>query len=379
MTKEERQEREKAFTPEESITFNMLDKHTVEKLQRDGDIVLPKKKIDIPKDERWNTKQMSSKLLQGILNGDSIPKIANSLMDVIGNNRSSAVRNARTMTTSAENAGRLDSYKNLDAQGVVQKKVWMATPDDRTRPTHVDIDGEEQDINTIFSNGCMFPGDGKGPAEEVWNCRCTMRDHIVGFKRKDGSISYVKGDRGPTMHDEQMAEERERRGVEPAQELKSKNSRSEGDGTYGVDQLGHKYTKEEYEERLDALNEYEKYHYHATTINAINGIKKEGLKPSIGHAGEEIYMAKTKDSALEWTSSTSTGGNVAIRVKNTFLAKTDYLDYDHSIKGEGSTSTTIPLKELEVLASNGKWIPLKDAVVSYMRGIPTIILRPKGR
>lgn len=204
MTDEERQEREKFFTPEESITFNMLDKGTINKLIRDGDVILPHKDLDKIKDERWNTKQLTSKLLQGILNGDSIPKIANSFTDVIGNNEASTMRNARTMITSAQNAGRFDSYKNLESQGVIQKKIWMSTPDDRTRPTHVDIDGEEQDINDQFSNGCMYPGDGKGPAEEVWNCRCTMRDHIIGFRRADGSISKVNYDRGPTMHDEQM-------------------------------------------------------------------------------------------------------------------------------------------------------------------------------
>jgi SPP1 gp7 family putative phage head morphogenesis protein len=193
------------------VSFSLIDEATVARLQREGDITLPAKKIDIPKDERWNTKQMSSKLLQGILNGDSIPKIAESLKDVIGNNDASAVRNARTLTTQAENAGRLDSYKNLESQGVVQKKVWMATPDDRTRKSHIDIDGEEVDINDEFSNGLMYPADPAGAAEEVWNCRCSMRTHIIGFKRKDGSIAEVGYKRDATMHNEQMLEEKARR------------------------------------------------------------------------------------------------------------------------------------------------------------------------
>lgn len=208
MTPQERQERSKYFTPEEDIIFNMLSEETVDRLRRDGDIQLPKKKIDIPKDKRWNTKQIASKLLQGIQNGDSIPKISKSLGEVIGNNKASQVRHARTLTTSAECHGRLDSYKNLADQGVVQKKVWISTPDDRTRPTHIDIDGEEQDIDVPFSNGCMFPGDSKGPSEEVWNCRCSIRDHIVGFRRADGSISYVDYDEDKTLHDEQTEEEK---------------------------------------------------------------------------------------------------------------------------------------------------------------------------
>lgn len=195
----------------DSVSFDLVDEATVERLQRDGKITVPKKKVQIPKDKRWNEKQMGSKVLQGIQNGDSVQKIAKSLQDVIGNNRVSAIRNARTMCTSAENHGRLDSYKSLAKQGVVMKKIWESTPDDRTRPTHIDIDGEEQEIDTAFSNGCQFPGDGKGPAEEVWQCRCSMKTSIVGFKSADGNMSYVKGERNKTMHDKQISEEKARR------------------------------------------------------------------------------------------------------------------------------------------------------------------------
>lgn len=367
------------FSDEDVISFTLLDAHTVERLQKDGDIKLPRKKIDVPKDERWNTKLMSSRLLQGILAGDDIPTISKRILDIVGYNAASAVRNARTMVTGAENLGRQDSYEDLADKGVIQKKVWIATADDRTRESHLELDGEEVDIEDKFSNGLMYPADPSGDPSEVYNCRCSMRDHIVGFRRADGSISYVGAERDTTSHAERIEEERERRGIEeeiPASTV-IQEEKTEGDGTYGENQLGHKYTREEYEERLETLNEYEKYHYHATTFNAIRGIKEEGLKPSIGHAGEEVYMAKTKNSALEWTSSTSTGGTVVIRVANTFLARTDYIDYDHDIKGEGSTSATIPLSQLEILTSDGKWIPLKDAVVSYMRGVPTIIRKPR--
>ena len=193
------------------ITFSLIDKSTVIRRQKEGDIKLPKKKISVSKDEQWNTKLMNSKLLQGLLNGDSIPKIAVSLADVIGNNKASAVRNARTMVTQAENGGRLDSYENLAEQGVVQKKVWIATPDDRTRESHLELDGEEVDIDEEFSNGLMYPGDPSGDPEEVWNCRCSMRDKIVGFKRADGSVSYVNYSRDKTTHDEQMEAEKKRR------------------------------------------------------------------------------------------------------------------------------------------------------------------------
>lgn len=196
----------------DKVSFDLVDKATVKKLQKDGDIKLPKKKVNVPKDKQWNTRQMNSKLLQGILNGDSIDVISKSLADIIGNNKASQIRNARTMTTAAENAGRIDSYKNLEKQGVVQKKVWIATPDDRTRESHLELDGEEVDITAEFSNGCKYPGDPDcDEPGEVWNCRCSMRTHIIGFRRSDGSISRVDYDRNKTMHESQMQAEKEQR------------------------------------------------------------------------------------------------------------------------------------------------------------------------
>lgn len=219
----------------DAVVFNMINEKAVERLKREGKIVLPQKKVDIPKDRRWNEKALTSAVLKGLENGDSVKKVAKNIFPeimsktdftgktqkqiydkggIIDKNRQSAIRNARTMMTSAENSGRLDSMKELADQGVVMKKVWESTPDDRTRPSHVDIDGEEQDIDTVFSNGCMFPGDGKGPAEEVWMCRCAMHTHIIGFKNSKGEVSKVNYERDRTLHDEQMEEEKARRGAE---------------------------------------------------------------------------------------------------------------------------------------------------------------------
>lgn len=196
---------------DDEITFNIINQDVLNRLKQDGEIDVPKKVLDVPKDKRWNKKQMASKILQGLESGSSISDIAGSMMQVIGNNEVSAIRNTRTMVTSAENHGRLDSYKSLSDQGVVMKKEWIATPDDRTRPTHMALDGEEIDLDAVFSNGCRFPGDARGPAEEVWMCRCAMGTHIIGFRRADGSISKVDYQRDETLHDRQMAAEKAKR------------------------------------------------------------------------------------------------------------------------------------------------------------------------
>lgn len=198
--------------PNNSVVFNLMNRAVLDYLVKKGATVLPHKNLVKYKDKQWNMKLFTSKIIRGLELGRSIDDIIADVLSIVGNNEMSAIRNIRTMITGAENGGRLDSYRSLAKQGVIQKKEWMATPDDRTRPSHIDIDGEERDIEKPFSNGCMFPGDGKGPADEVWMCRCTMTDKIIGFRQPNGKISYVEYPRRqPTVHDRQMSEERKLR------------------------------------------------------------------------------------------------------------------------------------------------------------------------
>lgn len=171
--------------------FDIVDEATVRRRVMDGDIQLPKKKINVPKDQRWNTKQLNSSVLQGIVNGESMDKIADRILPVVDNNAASAIRNARTMVTGAQNRGRMDSYERLEQDGIIMKKVWMATHDERTRVSHAEMDGEEVDIHDKFSNKLMFPGDPIGAPEEVYNCRCTMITRITGIRKEDGRIEPV--------------------------------------------------------------------------------------------------------------------------------------------------------------------------------------------
>ena len=303
------------------VSFDLVDEATVLKLQREGIIKVPAKKINVPKDMQWNEKQMSSKVLQGILKGSSIRDIAKSLYEVVGNDWNSAVRNARTMTTAAENGGRLDSYKALEKQGVIQKKVWMATPDDRTRPSHIDLDGEEQDIDQPFSNGCQFPADGNGPAEEVWMCRCTMTDHIIGFKQADGSVSYIDYERSRTMHDEQMEEERERRLEEYSKEsdftTKYIGRKPERPSKSDFDNI------EDYHKALDDYKkEREKYNLR------VEEVTNEWLNK------EHEYV--TRSQFEEWAKS------VGINVDDSFYKNVDTRLYDEIIKTESEMFSRFP-------------------------------------
>lgn len=161
--------------------FSLYDKKAASLLMKSNPDLLPiKSTLKIAEDLRWNKRKLDSAILQGVLQGSSIPDIAERLQDVIGMDSNSAIRNARTMTTSAENAGRYDSYEHAADAGIPVKVMWMATPDDRTRESHREIDGEEIEMGGTFSNGCRYPGDPNGEPEEVYNCRCRLQRIVPG-------------------------------------------------------------------------------------------------------------------------------------------------------------------------------------------------------
>ena len=178
------------------LRFDIVDEHTVQRLIKDGDIQLPYKHLNRVKDRRWNTRRLNSAVLQGILQGESMHDIAERILPVVNNDANAAIRNARTMVTGAENRGRLDRYEDLQEQGAVIKKVWIATHDDRVREWHLDMDGQEVDLDEPFIDGngneIDYPADPSGAPETVYNCRCSMKSHVVGVRSASGKIRYFK-------------------------------------------------------------------------------------------------------------------------------------------------------------------------------------------
>lgn len=166
-------------------TWDLYDRDTVNRLATQKPDLLPTRSVNIPKDLRWNQNHIRSALVQGIIQGDSIDHLADRLQRVTDMNRSAAVRNARTMVTGAENAGRQESYDRMTKRGVKMRKVWMATHDSRVRDAHEVMDGQEVDEDEKFTDGegnkIEYPGDPNAPACTVYNCRCTMHVKVVGF------------------------------------------------------------------------------------------------------------------------------------------------------------------------------------------------------
>ena len=170
-------------------SFSIVNEETIRRLSTNDKTLLPYKFVDGRKDTRWNTKKVNAEILQGILQGDSIPKIANRLMHVTEMNRESAVRNARTALTGASNHGRQDGMKQLQDDGVIVEKEWLATAGDgRTREAHMELHHVSVPVDEPFENSIgeiMFPGDPDADPANVYNCRCSIATRIVGFRGKN--------------------------------------------------------------------------------------------------------------------------------------------------------------------------------------------------
>ena len=185
------------------VRFDITSKEAIDRLAREtlrDRMMMPEpQNLDIPDFERWNAKLINSQVAQGIVQGESIPKIANRLTAVTDGVVSACVRRARTMATSCQNAGRVDAMKNAEKMGVLTRKKWISQHDRRTRDSHnypppIGVSDVIVANDAVFPNGCRFPGDPLGPPEEVWGCRCTLVTVVDGFssnlpKGKEGAIT----------------------------------------------------------------------------------------------------------------------------------------------------------------------------------------------
>lgn len=159
-----------------ATSFSLVPKMTIEELSKGYNHVnfrtVSHNRI---KDYIWNERRITDALTQGIIQGDSVNRIANRFLEIMGKNYDAAVRNARTSITSAQNAGKQSTFEKASEMGIELEKEWIATSDGSTRDSHAELDGVRVPYNSYFPNGLIYPCDPKGDPSEVYNCRCTMR------------------------------------------------------------------------------------------------------------------------------------------------------------------------------------------------------------
>lgn len=179
-------------------SFTLYDRQTVERIMRDNPDLLPAPGKKVSKDiadgkaVRWNKQLIQSVMTQGILQGESIPNLATRLAKEVGDSdRKAAIRNARTMATGAQNAGRVDSYKRAEDMGIEMEQMWRATLDMRTRHEHRMLDGMRVKVGELFEvdgYSIRFPGDPNADPEMIYNCRCTLEGVVAGLDKKSSEL-----------------------------------------------------------------------------------------------------------------------------------------------------------------------------------------------
>ncbi len=176
----------------DEIDFIAFDENTVRRLILEEPDIMPyypkERAVRRGFDLEYGKRQITKSVTSGILQGNSVNKIAKDLLTHITTmEKTSAVRAARTAITEAENAGRQAAADELASKGAVLKKRWIATHDSRTRHAHREADGQivaNDEPFIVGGESLMFPGDGSMGASgwNLYNCRCTRAVEIVGFR-----------------------------------------------------------------------------------------------------------------------------------------------------------------------------------------------------
>lgn len=184
--------------------FVLYSESTVARLIEDDPQILPKPAPGVQKDLAfpYYNKLMSSAITQGIVQGETISEIAGRVARTTGESSyKSAMRNARTAYTGAQNAGRIEGLHQAQRLGIKVKKKWLAILDSRTRDTHRDLDGQTQEVDDPFvvdGDEIKFPGDPTAKPALTYNCRCTLTyeypDYPSTMPRRDAENGQIVAD-----------------------------------------------------------------------------------------------------------------------------------------------------------------------------------------
>lgn len=179
-------------------SYTLYDRQSVEHLFKGGTFYHKAGRkvtaaINSGKQKAWDKRQVQSVMTQALLQGESIGKIATRLSKTVGDkDRKACIRNARTMATGVQNAGRVDSYERAEKMGINLMQEWVATLDNRTRHEHRVLDGQRVKVGEKFhvdGYEIAYPADPTAEAFLVYNCRCTLVPVLKGFETDSTDLS----------------------------------------------------------------------------------------------------------------------------------------------------------------------------------------------
>ena len=344
-----------------NLMFSVYDEHTAAKLLKDKPELLPRKEVKGKKDKAWNQKIIANAVLQGVIQGDSIPKLAKRIAVQTGEtNMKAMIRYARTAMTSAQNSGRMEMLHKAKGMGIQCKKVWLATLDSRTRDAHAKMDGQTADVDDDFMSDfgpIKFPGDlsskGSVPAN-LYNCRCTLIYDYEGFPNdptEDQRLMYEEWDETvPVKKKDKNGKE-----YEAQKTIHHRESKLIQDMSYG---------------EWKAAKEHDK-------LNDLNAAKYQ-----LAEAQKAVVKAKIKEDKIYeglWKDPVTLADYPA--KKGGIQAKMDYYDAEiakyKQAQAEGKAwATDDKIKELEKkrkllkeFEQRGQLIEKRDAALANVQGI----------
>ncbi len=126
--------------------------------------------------------QTRDEITQGIIQGKSYAQTSKILSDKLSIGASKAIRIVRTESGRAVSQARKEVFEsikdNSKETGIEVAREWVPVFDDRTRDSHIEMEGQQADENDQFTLPDGTKTDGprlSGIAEEDINCRCTER------------------------------------------------------------------------------------------------------------------------------------------------------------------------------------------------------------
>lgn len=166
-----------------------------------------------------------------------------------------ATRIVRTESHRINNEVKMKTIQKVKDEGADIVKQWDSTVDRRTRPHHVELDGQTRELEQPFkipSTGAtaMYPG-GFGKAGEDIHCRCIMLQRARWALDKSEIEKSVGDLRGAT--DEQLEAWAKKLGVSKDELIKASNGIIEADGTinHSIKAKNYNDFKKKYEKKVE--------------------------------------------------------------------------------------------------------------------------------
>ena len=181
------------------ITFPIDQSQVVDSILNESQLSEPMyfalgKDIDVMKT------MVSHEVSRGIASALSPIEIARSIERRSGIGLNNAKRIARTEGMRVTAQATYEAQLKVKEQGMDVKKVWDATLDRKTRPSHRYLDGTMIDLEDKFvvnGHSALHPL-GFGVAKEDINCRCVLLEKIV-MEDDDPSFTKMQGEMNEIM------------------------------------------------------------------------------------------------------------------------------------------------------------------------------------